>query len=385
MNKTKLLKNLLPGALGLAACMQASAAIEFYDKDDTTVSIDASFNTFYTSTSTDNDISGNDRDQSRVKMGFLPNWVGFNFKKKVDDLTFGGRASFWVSINDSDESPTDGLIDTRQFYGTVDGAFGQVLFGKDFTLFNRSNVFNDEILLGYGWVNDTIGLTDGNNVSFGNIGSGYIYPLPTSQITYRTPTIGGFKLAIGIIDPSRTNGDDDAEEEAPRFEGELTYNTAWDDGTLAAWVGGLQQSSSGSTTSDVDSTGVSFGARVKIGGLALHASGYDGEGIGMLIGPADAQGLGLSNLVVENEDEIDSSGWLTQASYTMGTNRLALSFGQSEIDNAGDWENETRTVAWFHRINSTFTTAVEFTQNEFEIGGDTEEADTFGIGLIVNF
>lgn len=375
---------LLPAALCAVISLPAMAAIEVYNQDDTTVSIDASFNTFFANTSTDNDISGLDRDQSRIKMGYLPNWVGFSFGKKVGDLQLGGRASFWVSINDSDETPTDGLIDTRQFYGTVDADWGQILFGKDFTLYNRSNIFLDEILLGYGWVNDTIGLVDGGNVSFGNIGSGYIYPLPTSQITYRSPEIAGFKLALGLIDPSRTDTGAGAEESAPRIEGELTYNTTWEGGALTAWGGFLQQTSE-SSDSEVDSTGISFGARIKLGGLALHASGYDGEGVGFLIGPADCLGLGLCNLISVGGDEVDSSGFLTQASYTLGDERFVLSYGESEIESTVDWVNETATVGWFHSFNANLVGVMEYTQNEIEIGSAVEEANTISFGLIVNF
>lgn len=376
-------KRALPLALA-ALALPATAAIEIYNEDDTTVSIDASFNTFYTNTSTDNGISGADRDQSRIKMGFLPNWVGFSFGKQVGDIKLGGRASFWVSINDSDETPTDGLIDTRQFYGTIDASWGQILFGKDFTLYNRSNIFQDEILLGYGWVNDTIGLVDGGNVSFGNIGSGYIYPLPTSQITYRSPDMSGFQVAVGLVDPSRTASGADAEETMPRIEGELTYNTSWDGGSLLAWGGFLQQTSE-SSVNEVDSTGVSYGAKLKLGGLSLGASGYDGEGVGFLIGPADCLGLGLCDLISTNDSEVDSSGYLLQAAYSMGDERFVLSYGESEVNSTVDWVNETTTAGWFHSFHANLIGVLEYNMNEIEIGGAAEEADTISIGLIVNF
>ncbi|MEM9315515.1 MAG: porin, partial [Pseudomonadota bacterium] len=227
MKKSVFCKRVLPVAVAAAFSVPGMAAVEVYNEDGTTVSFDASFNAFYSSTSTETDVDGvqsASRDQSRVRSGFLPNWFGANFSKDVGDFKLGGRASFWVSINDSDETPTDGLIDTRQFYGTVDSTWGQVLVGKDFTLFNRSNIFGDEVLLGYGMTNDTLGLVDGAYVSFGNIGSGYIYPLPTSQITYRSPDVGGFKLAVGLVDPSRVATDGEggfagSEESAPRIEG----------------------------------------------------------------------------------------------------------------------------------------------------------------------
>jgi predicted porin len=231
MKHAQLFKGLFALLVVLTLCSPAAAAYSLYDKEGATFTVDGFFNTFYVHSSSDKNAAmealiGPDRDQSRIKMGFLPNYIGFNFGKQVDDLKVGGRSSFWVTINDSDSTVTSTGIDVRQFYGTVDGSWGQILFGKDFTLFCRSNIFNDEILLGYGNVSDFNGLIDGNGVSFGDIGSGYVYPLPTAQITYRTPDFGGFKLAVGLVDPSRTSSNTavGAEEEVPRLEGEATFN-----------------------------------------------------------------------------------------------------------------------------------------------------------------
>ena len=413
MSKSVFCKRILPAAvsatLAAAVSLPAVSAVEVYNEDGTTVSFDASFNAFYSSTSTETDVNGVEtasRDQSRVRSGFLPNWFGANFSKDVGNFQLGGRASFWVSINDSDETPTDGLIDTRQFYGTVGADWGQILVGKDFTLFNRSNIFGDEILLGYGMTNDTLGLIDGAYVSFGNIGSGYIYPLPTSQITYRSPDIGGFKLAVGLVDPSRTATNADgtfagSEESAPRIEGELTFNMGMgnvfsgmgEDSNLNLWVGFLSQTSE-SAVEEIESRGVSYGAKVKVGGLSLHASGYDGEGLGFLTGPADNQGLNLTplNVIQENGAEVDSSGYLLQGAYTFGDTRAVVSYGLSEIENSDDWDNETTTLALFHSFHPNLIGVLEYTMNEITFGGGAfspamvkEEADAIAIGLIVNF
>ncbi len=247
--------------------------------------------------------------------------------------------------------------------------------------------------------NDTLGLVDGAYVSFGNIGSGYIYPLPTNQITYRSPDMSGFKLAVGFIDPSRTATTTDAagdlvidaaaEESAPRIEGELTYNRAFSDSSsINVWGGFMQQKSEG-VSENVDTRGFSYGAKLKVGGLSLHASGYDGEGVGFLVGPADNKGLGLLGLgvVTENGEEVDSSGHLAQAAYTMGNTRAVISYGLSEIDNAAKWENETTTVAVFHSFYPNLIGVVEFTQNEISIDASqtVEETDSINIGLIINF
>lgn len=385
MLNPNIIKGLLICFMLLCFSLPASAAITLYDKDETTFSVDGSFNTFYVYSQSDKnaEMGGPDRDQSRVKMGFLPNWIGFNFGKQVGDLKLGGRSSFWVTINDSDNNLTETGIDVRQFYGTVDSSWGQILFGKDFTLFNRSNIFLDEILLGYGNVSDTLGLIDGNGVSFGNIGTGYTYPFPSAQITYRTPELHGFKLAIGIIDPSRTVID--GQEKTPRFEGELTYNYQYNRGDITAWSGFLYQKSESTSAgiSDITTQGVSYGVRVRFANVGLHASGFTAEGLGFLLGPGADATLGLP--LAGPNGELDSEGYLLQASYTHGPVRLVGSYGQNELKAATRWKNETMTGAVFYDINQYFKAVAEYNVNEISIGSAKEETNTIALGLIVNF
>ena len=381
----------MPGRTGPRS--PASAAITLYDKEGLTFTTDGSFNTFYVFSSSDkNDemeafLGLPDRDQSRVKMGFLPNWIGFNFSKQLGNYKVGGRSSFWVTINDSQQIDgthglTDSLIDVRQFYGTVEGSWGQVLFGKDFGLFNRSNIFLDEILLGYGNVSDTLGLINGTDVSFGDIGTGYTYPMPSAQITYRTPDLAGFKLAIGLIDPAHTTGAA-GEEKAPRLEGELTYNHTFGPGAVTAWAGFLAQNSSNDSAGDIDSRGVSYGVRGSIAGFALHASGFTAKGVGFLLGPSDtALGFALS----EAGDEIDSDGYLVQASYTYGPSRLVASYGKNTFETSPDeWENKTATGAYFYTFNDYLKLVGEYNVNKISIGSAEEKTDTIALGAILNF
>ena len=378
-------KPLSIACLTLAAASANGAVTIYDDAEVATVSVDASFNTFYVNSSIDGGPNG-DREQSRVKMGFLPNWLGMSFSKQVGDMKVGGRSSFWVTINDTNTGVTSTGIDVRQFYATLDVDWGQVLLGKDFTLFNRSNIFLDEILLGYGNVNDTLGLVDGQGVSFGNIGSGYTYPFPASQIRYTSPTFaGGLKVAVALVDPSPVNGAADREESVPRIEGEVTYSTEFDGGSVTAWVGFLNQSSE-SSMGDVDSTGTSYGVKVGFGGVSLHASGYSGEGIGILLGPTEAA-LGLAQVTMYDTDynELDSQGYLLQASYTLDANRFVLSYGENEVENADYIAHEAMQAAWFHSYNSNVTFAVEYSTSEFSGILGAEEADTVAVGAIVNF
>lgn len=378
----------LTTGLALVAMEQAKAEIVLYDKDGTTFATDGYVNAFYVNSDVDREGERYDRRQSRVKMGFLPNWFGFNMGKQVDDLTLGGRASFWVTINDSETNGTDTAIDVRQFYGTVASDWGEVLVGKDFGLFARSNILLDELLAGYGQVSDTLGLVDGGGVSFGNIGSGYPYPFPTSQITYRTPKSEGLRLAVGIMDPVDTNDSSatgKAYQENPRFESELTYEFELGGAQIYSWLNGGYQTSDNTdpAVDSVTSKGLGYGVQARMGAFSVVASGFQAKGIN----PFFTNNAGEATL-----REVDSDGYLLQGSYRFGKNRLALSYGKTKDDgngavNAGA-DYQTRGVALFHDVNDNLKLVAEY--NQFEIDGhagsaQNEDTDTLALGVVLNW
>lgn len=377
----------LAAAVALAT-QQAAAEIVLYDKDQTTFSTDGYVNAFYVNSDVDRDGEQFDRRQARVKMGFLPNWIGFNMGKQVDDLKLGARSSFWVTINDSETNGTATAIDVRQFYGTAGAEWGEVLVGKDFGLFARSNILLDELLAGYGQVSDTLGLVDGGGVSFGNIGSGYPYPFPTSQITYRSPKTDGLRAAVGIMDPVDTNDDSPtgkAYQENPRFESEITYEFDLVGAQIYSWVNGAYQTSE-NTDPNVDSVtskGLGYGVQAKMGAFTLVGSGFQAKGIN----PFFTNNAGEPTL-----REVDSDGYLMQGSYRFGKNRLALSYGKTKDDGNGvvntGADYETRGVALFHDINDNLKLVAEY--NQFEIDGhegdaQNEDTDTFAVGAVLTW
>jgi len=389
---TKKFKLSLITATLAMATFNASAAVELYNKDGMTFSTDGLVNIFYSNSSIDKtDDAGveTDRTQSRVRTGFLPSNIGFNFAKELDDVTISMRSSFWVSLSDTDnardESPGDlgtgSLIDVRQFYATISGSFGEVLIGKDFGLYNRANILGDELLLGFGQTSDTFGLVDGNNVSFGNIATGYTYPMPKSQITYRTPDLNGFKLAVAIMDPNKMGAT--SSEDMPRFEAELMYSTDFNDNSsLKAWVSGVTQTSELNDV-DYDQSGVGYGANFKIAGLSLTASGFSAEGLGHV--------AGLDQIV--GPETMETEGYLVQAAYTINDNRFVVTYGESEIKNSTDVDarttqtNSNMGIAYFRTILPGLTGVVEYNNTESENSHSlvAEDNNTFSIGAVVTF
>ena len=392
---TRFLPLTLATAVALATAQQAAAEIVLYDKDDTTFSTDGYINAFYVNSDVDRDGEQFDRRQSRVKMGFLPNWIGFNFGKQIDGLKLGGRSSFWVTINDSETNGTDTAIDVRQFYGTVASPeWGEVLVGKDFGLFSRSNIFLDEILAGFGNVSDTLGLVDGGGVSFGNIGTGYPYPFPTSQITYRNNNLAeGLRVAVGIMDPVDTNQvdkdlsdgyDDKAYQDQPRYESEVSYQMDVGDATIYSWVNGAHQTSENTNSSidSVTSQGLGYGVQAKLAGFSVTASGFQAEGMN----PFFSNNAGEAIL-----REVDSDGYLLQGSYTSGKNRWAISYGKTEDDGNGlgsAADYETRGIAYFRTINDNLKLVAEYNQYEIDAAegsGLGEDTNTFAVGAVLSW
>ncbi|MBV1789849.1 porin [Marinobacterium sp. D7] len=359
MKKNNLTRSLLAFAVAASAAT-AHAEIMLYDNEGTTFSADGLLNAFYTYQ------DQGDTNVSRVRMGFLPNYIGFNVTKQQGDLKLGGRSSFWVTINDvnnddsNGDSETDSAIDVRQFYATVDGDFGQVLFGKDFGLYARSNIFNDELLLGVGFAPQSTSRT-----TFGNITTGYPYANPNAQITYRTPKTNGFQLAVGMLDPSYTSNLSTYSEE-PRLEAELTYGTDIDGVTFNAWLSGASgEATTGSTS--VDAQGVAYGAQVGVGGFKLTASGFDQQGI-----PTTFTSDVLSA-------ETDSDGYLVQTSYTYQAVRGVLSYGNVD---AGGATSELTGGALFYSVNDNLKLVAEYSVYEPEGGTDM---DTIALGAVLTW
>lgn len=384
-----LIPALLVGLSTLGLGTVAEAEIMLYDKDQTTFSTDGYVNAFYVNSKVDRAGEQYDRRQARVKMGFLPNYLGFNMGKQVDDLKLGARASFWVTINDSETNGTDTAIDVRQFYGTVaNPEWGEVLIGKDFGLFARSNILLDEMLAGYGQVSDSLGLVDGGGVSFGNIGSGYPYPFPSSQITYRSPVMDGLRVAVGILDPVDTNDSSalgKAYQKNPRTESEVTYQFDLGGAKFYSWLNGSYQTSDNTDPSvqSVTSKGLGYGLQAKMGGLSLTGSGFQAKGIN----PFFTNNAGEATL-----RNVDSKGYLLQGSYKVGKNRLALSYGKTRDDGNGvvgsGADYQTRGVALFHDINDNLKLVAEY--NQFEIDGhhttaQNENTDTFAVGAVLTW
>ncbi|ABA90244.1 outer membrane channel, putative [Syntrophotalea carbinolica DSM 2380] len=345
----------------------------------------------------------------RIKSGFLPGILAFNIKAPtMNGLDMAARVGFYPEPSNKNTKNTfDGQIDLREIFFTVDGNFGQIMAGKGLSLFLGQNLLTEMTLMGIGRLGGALNADVGPTL--GRIGYGYVYPQFNAQFRYTTPDMNGFKLAVGVYDPSVINGvagDTDfdssladetapsaSETNMPRFEYELSYaGTFGDGGTFKSYVNGLWQEAKFETTGD-DVTAWGFGGGVVVGisGFEFVASAFTGEALGTstMLDTDSLDGVG---------EEREGWGYIVQGTYTFdnpyGKTKLGLNYGVNEMDetsfeksvreNTGYGEIEEQNMLTFgiyHDINPNLKVLMEASRIEHEwFNGEDWEVYQFGIG-----
>ncbi|HEY6871794.1 MAG TPA: hypothetical protein VI298_03590 [Geobacteraceae bacterium] len=335
--------------LGLAAAGQAEAAFVVGGENGWQFSTDGIVDVFadYRSTSQlptgDRFVSflGNNDQNFGVEVGLLPSVVAFNVKAPtVNGVDSTVRIGIYPSIqNKSQDSrfDTSPNIDFREIYYTAKGRYGELLAGRALNLYQGKNILTDMTLL-------TAGVVPGpaTTTTLGHIGYGYLYTNFGPQIRYTTPDLNGVKAALSVGEPYKISSFT-AKTNVPRVETEISYATVLGGTTLQAWASGLFESATRSTTF-VDANKVTQvtprpgGHNTSLGGAAgvesgfkgvdLMASGYYGEGLGM-ISAQDGDLFGSSSTDGAGEERTQW-GFLAQATYMLTpTVKIGANYGQS--------------------------------------------------------
>ncbi|MGD9601488.1 MAG: porin [Gammaproteobacteria bacterium] len=381
--------------------------------------------------------AGNSLDASRITSGFLPAFFSFNVKSPtVNGMTGSARFSFAPQItnantknqiygaagglnNGNSQGIQGSSIDTREVLVNLDGAFGTVSFGRTLSIFGRNAILKDMTLFGVGIANGQSGA-----VTAGRIGRGYTYPNFNARFSYKTPNFNGLQAEIGLYDPSIEQLNSAAgvldETDTPRFEGELSYTTAFSGGSAQFWVDGLWQDIEGrgaaglASSADVSVQAWGVGAEAKMAGFALTGYYYDGSGLGRSLqfvggtacnGAAVVDANGVTFGAGSRCEATDNDGYYLQGTYTFnGKTKVGVSYGESTEDAFSDSiirqansANEMQmrdvelsmwTVGVYHDVNSWLKLIAEYShsrndfgQNQFTLAnGQDTEADTFSVG-----
>jgi predicted porin len=341
--------------------------------------------------------AGGEKSSSSISNGLLPAALAIGASTTQNGYDIGVTFGFYPGISTNDGSPNLGQgaasrntalgttgLDIRQVFMTVgNDRMGTFLLGRNIGLFGADAILNDMTLPG-------VGAGGGNyatpaNTSLGSIGFGYVYTDWLAQINYTTPDLSGFKFTIGIFDPLEPVGTPTGQavpESSPGFHGKIAYTT----GPFYLSAAFITQKHEGLTDAqDFDSFGFDIGGKVTLGDLEFLAWYYQGEGIGttalFLLGD-DAAG-----------HERDSDGFLAQITYKLGSTKIGLNYGESNLDLASGEltsnlveTNKKYTLGVYHSLTENLTLLAEFTDVTAEAHDGTEnDSSNFNIGAYFSF
>src|SRR6266513_5838037 len=94
---------------------------------------------------------------SSVRTGLLPTFATFEARGKEGGMNLGIHFGFApqiqnAGVHDQFDVQSGAAIDMRQVYLTFGGTWGQILAGRELSLFGRQNILNDMTLFGVGAV-----------------------------------------------------------------------------------------------------------------------------------------------------------------------------------------------------------------------------------------
>ena len=343
--------------MALSALSSAEAAFVVGGENGWQLSTDGIVDVFsdYRSTSTlpsgDRFISflGNNDQNFGVEVGLLPSVVGFNIKAPtVNGVESAVRIGIYPSIQNKSQRSrfdTSPNIDFREIYYTAKGKFGELLAGRALNLYQGKNILTDMPLL-------TAGVIPGpaTTTTLGHIGYGYLYTNFGPQIRYTTPDMSGVKVALSVNEPYDISSET-AKTNVPRIETEISYATVYGKGnSFQAWLSGLFQTDTRSTAAGVarpgghnKSLGGAAGVETGFSGVDLLASGYYGEGLGM-ISAQDGNLFGSSSVDAAG-NERTHFGFLAQVTYMLTPEiKIGANYGQTR-QLESDFDKTQRSVA----------------------------------------
>lgn len=340
---------------------------------------------------------------SAVRNGLLPGFLRVDVTTKQAGLDIGAHFGMYPGINsaawgalgaNNGGQPTalaTSGIDFRQTYMTIGGSFGEFKIGRDIGIFGSDAILNDITLLSSGSPGGNVAPA---NTTLGRIGSGYIYTDFQPQITYTTPSFGGFSAAVGMFQPLMSLTAPAQDQAAPGFQGKLAYDGKFG-GNLSThlWISGITQrhSTIGAGTAgltDYTGKGLDFGGKFTFGPVTALGYYYTAKGLGTtVLNLFDTDAFGNPR---------KSHGFYGQAMVTFGKVSVGGSYGESSLDyaNAADMLANPTLVdtnsSWVGQARYSLTSWVtligEYVHTKAEAhNGNEAESDAIALGGILFF
>ena len=405
-------KKLLIGAAGVAIAAAYSAPVDAKitlaadEPSGWEFSVDGNVNAFYVYSTgyLANHANGQTQrtsrgDNSRIQTGLLPSKFGFGVQGPASNgVQLRGYFGLYPQIqNGATKTGRGAQLDMREIYAAASGDFGEVLFGRTLSLFQRNAIVQDMTLFGVGATANNVA---NNGTTLGRIGFGYVYPDFNASFRWTSPSYNGTTLSVGIYDPSKitagtANGAEANatadEAELPRFEGELNINLSQiSEGSNLAISGMYQEAQVQGTAiggEEIEAHGVHVGGTLVGGPVAFTAHYYTGECLGITL-QMDVGGMSADGKCRDHD------GYYVQATYNYGSGKVGASWGGSYQDKAGNdggsydvkEEQEMWTLGIYHNLAPEWLAVAEYSRAEEdwydkEAVDERGESDIFSVGM----
>ena len=246
MEKKKLLLGAVAGiaiATAYTAPVDAKVTLMADEPSGWSFSVDGNVNAFYVYSTGKNANMANGQtarlstgDNSRIQTGLLPSKFGFGVQGPASNgVQLRGYFGLYPQIQNANTKTARGAqLDMREIYAAASGDFGEVLFGRTLSLFQRNAIVQDMTLFGVGATADN---TSNGGTTLGRIGFGYVYPDFNASFRWTSPSYNGTTIAVGVYDPSKitagtANGAEGAltadESDLPRIDSILISHNHYD-------------------------------------------------------------------------------------------------------------------------------------------------------------
>jgi hypothetical protein len=338
-------------------------------------------------------------DNARIQTGLLPAKFGFGVQGPASNgIQLRGYFGLYPQIqNGSTKTARGAQIDMREIYAAASGDFGEVLFGRTLSLFQRNAIVQDMTLFGVGATADNVG---NNGTTLGRIGFGYVYPDFNASFRYTTPSYSGTILSVGMFDPSKIATSTSAgaegtftanQSDMPRIEGELNISLAGlSEGSNLAISGMFQDAqptAAGQGGDEISAHGIHVGGTLVGGPVAFTAHYYNGECLGIT--------LQMDSGATSDDGHCrDHDGYYVQGTYNYGAGKIGVSWGGSYQDKAGNdggaydvkKEQEMYTFGIYHNLAPEWLAVAEYSHAEEdwydkEAADEKGESDIFSVGM----
>lgn len=320
----------------------------------------------------------------RITSGTTPSLVALNVTAPaVNGVTYSSRVGLYINSQSGEgnfrnagnvgNSGAKGL-DPREIWGKASAAWGEIIFGKAYSIYQGEPVLADASVLAGGLAGYDVANT--TNALAATFNAGYLYTNFNAGLRYNSPKTNPLSFSVAVYDPSQIRnvfvGSGASQTNTPRIEGAVYFNQQLDMAKIKLYSDFTYQTARNCMTAagaacasdEVKTSGASAGATIDAGPLTFHLSGFSAKGLGsVLMQDLDA----LDALGHERK----SKGYFTQVVYRpVSELSLRYSHGQTRIDDTAATRGhlaKSDIVGAYYTLNSYVTLYSEIAKSTFSL------------------